>query len=189
VVLAAGVSSRLGVPKQLLIYRGQPLLAVVVQNLLASPVDEIIVVLGHMAEEVATALRGLPVKVVVNSKYADGLSSSLKAGLAALCDSVGAVLFVLGDQPLVQPETIKILIRQYEIHGGIVAPSFGGRRGNPVLFDRRLLSGIEFAGDAGGRVVIERHPEILHLVDVSDAGVLFDIDTWEDYHKLAGNSH
>jgi molybdenum cofactor cytidylyltransferase len=189
VVLAAGVSSRLGTPKQLLVYRGQPLLAVVVQSLLASPVDEVIVVLGHMADQAAKALQGLPVKVVINSDYAGGLSSSVKAGLAAVSDSVRAVLFVLGDQPLVKPETIRILIRQYEICGGIVAPRFRDRRGNPVLFDRRLLlSGVEFLeGDAGGRAIIERYPESLHQVDVPDEGVLLDIDTWEDYRRLVEN--
>ncbi|MFZ5632483.1 MAG: nucleotidyltransferase family protein [Bacillota bacterium] len=185
VVLAAGVSSRLGVPKQLLVYRGRPMLAVVVENLLKSPVDQVVVVLGHRADEVAVVLAGYRVEVVVNGAYSAGQATSLKAGLAALGGSVRAALFALGDQPLVKPQTIRLLVEQYKTSGGIVAPFFRGVRGNPVIFDRRFWPEINsLEGDVGAREVIQKHPERLHRVDVADRGVLIDIDTWEDYRRF-----
>ena len=185
VVLAAGTSSRLGTPKQLLPYQGRPVLAVVVQNLLNSPLDCVLVVIGHRAEEVAPALNGLPVDVVVNGQYATGQASSIKAGLAALGGGVEAALFVLGDQPLVKPGTIKMLVEGYRTGGGIVAPFYKGRRGNPVLFDRLFFQEMaSLEGDTGAREIIGRHPECFRRIDVPDPGVLLDIDTWEDYRRL-----
>lgn len=185
VVLAAGTSSRLGAPKQMLQYRGRPVLAMVVENILKSPVDRVVVVLGYRAEELAVILEGFPVETVVNGRYAGGQSTSVKAGLAALGGSAEAALFVLGDQPLVKPQTVRLLIERYRISGGIVAPYYRGQRGNPVLFGRRFFPEIEaLEGDAGAREIIKKHPESLNRVDVDDPGILFDIDTWEDYHCL-----
>ncbi|MHB8918782.1 MAG: nucleotidyltransferase family protein [Desulfocucumaceae bacterium] len=185
VVLAAGTSSRLGTPKQLLPYHGRPVLAMAVQNLLDSPVDCVLVVLGHRWGEVAAALKGLPVEVVVNSRYATGQASSIKAGLAALGGGVEAALFALGDQPLVQPGTIKMLVEGYRAGGGIVAPFYRGRRGNPVLFGRRFFNEMaSLEGDTGAREIMGKHPECFSRIDVPDPGVLLDIDTWEDYRRL-----
>ncbi len=185
VVLAAGTSSRLGTPKQLLPYRGRTVLAAVVETVLRSPVDQAVVVLGYRADEIAGCLAGLPVKVEVNSRYALGQATSLKAGLAALEGEVRAVLFMLGDQPAVSPVTVRLLVETHGITGGIVAPFFQGKRGNPVLFDRLFFSAIQsLEGDVGAREVIRRHPESLHRVDVPDPGVIADIDTWEDYRRL-----
>lgn len=185
VVLAAGTSSRLGTPKQLLEYRGRPVLAVVAGTLLQSPVDRVVVVLGHRSGEVAGALEGLPVKMVINSFYAAGQASSLKAGLEALEGPVDGVLFALGDQPLVKPGTVRLLVERFRETGGIAAPFYQGRRGNPVLFHRRFFPAIRsLEGDVGAREVIAAHPESLHRVDVDDPGVLLDIDTWEDYRRM-----
>jgi len=186
VLLAAGISSRLGAPKQLLAYRGRPLLAHVVENLLASQVDEVIVVLGSKAEEVMVVLAGYPVKVVINREYNTGQSTSLKAGLAALSGAVKAALFALGDQPLVSTQTIDLLIRNYRLAGGgIIAPYFNGNRGNPVLFDRKFFAEIcSLSGDVGAREVLGRYPDSLVKVDVLDRGVVFDVDTWVDYNEL-----
>lgn len=185
VVLAAGTSSRLGTPKQLLPYHGRPVLAAAVQNLMDSPVDCVLVVLGHRAGEVAAALKGFPVEMVVNSRYATGQASSIKAGLAALGGGAEAALFALGDQPLVKPGTIKMLVEGYRAGGGIVAPFYRGRRGNPVLFDRRFFNEMDFLeGDTGAREIMGKHPECFSRIDVPDPGVLLDIDTWEDYRRL-----
>lgn len=185
VVLAAGESSRLGVPKQLLVYQGVPLIAYVVDKLLRSQVDEVIVVLGSKAEEVNAALAGYPVKVVINREYRAGQSTSLKAGLAALSGAVKGALFALGDQPLVSIQTIDLLIKNYRLSGGIIAPYFNGKRGNPVIFDRKYFAAmLSLSGDVGAREVLRRHPESLIKVDVLDRGVVFDVDTWEDYHEL-----
>lgn len=197
IVLAAGTSSRMGRTKQLLEYHGRPLLRHVVDNLRRSGVDKILVVLGHRQAEVAKTLEGLPLQMVINRDYASGLSSSVKAGLKALtgsgCDRRNpaaetgrqGVLFVLGDQPLLKPETINLLIDEFMRHGGIVAPFYQGVRGNPVLFD--LSFGAEFdslQGDAGAREIIDRHPEALHKIEVTDPGILLDVDTPEDWELL-----
>lgn len=188
IVLAAGVSSRMGTPKQLLIYQGRPLLRHVVENLLKSQVDEIIVVLGHQGAEVAEALKGLPVRIIINQDYGSGQSTSVKAGLQALPASEGdlrGVLFFLGDQPFVKPETINLLIDHYRQQGGIIAPYYQGTRGNPVLFDQKFFAEFQvLTGDVGAREIISRHPEDLKKVDVPDRGVLQDIDTPEDYRDL-----
>jgi molybdenum cofactor cytidylyltransferase len=178
----------MGTTKQLLTYQGTPLLRFVVEKLLETQVQQVIVVLGHQALEVAEALAGLPVQLVINQLYASGQSTSLQAGLAALAEKPTpsqGVLFVLGDQPLVKQETINLLIDFHTQHGGIVAPYYLGVRGNPILFDHKFipeLSGL--TGDVGAREIIARHPEYLYKLNVQDQGILQDIDTLKDYHKL-----
>ncbi|OPX83731.1 MAG: Nicotine blue oxidoreductase [Pelotomaculum sp. PtaB.Bin104] len=188
VILAAGEASRMGVPKQLLSYQGRPLITHVVYNLLRSQVDEVVVVLGSRAEQVLEVLTGCPVKVVLNCAFATGQSSSLKAGLAVLDHSTQAVLFALGDQPLVDTRTINLVLKRYQSARGIIAPYFMGKRGNPVLFDRFFFTEISsLSGDVGAREIIRRHPESLVKVDVTDRGVVIDVDTWEDYRTLLAN--
>lgn len=191
IVLAAGISSRMKTPKQLLGYRGRPLLRHVVETLLQTVVDQIIVVLGHEAETIAGVLTGLPVTVVVNNNYEEGLSSSLKAGVSALLtegkigEGSEGVLFVLSDQPLIKPDTVDLLVQHYRRVGGIVAPFYQGVRGNPVVFDRKFFSEfLSLSGDTGARQVIASHPEDVCRVEVSDRGVVQDVDTWADYCEL-----
>ncbi|OPX90136.1 molybdenum cofactor cytidylyltransferase [Pelotomaculum sp. PtaB.Bin117] len=185
VVLAAGASSRLGVPKQLLAYRGRPIIAHVVENLLMSQLDEVIVVLGSRAEQVMEVLAGYSIRIINNHEFAAGQSTSLKAGIMSLSSATRAALFALGDQPLVSVQTINLLIHYYWLTGGIVAPYFKGKRGNPVLFDRDFFGEMSFlSGDVGAREVIRRHSKSLVRVDVEDSGVVFDVDTWGDYHDL-----
>lgn len=199
VVLAAGTSSRMGELKQLLTYQGQPLLRHVVDIVNQSSVDKIMVVVGHRLQEVTAALDGLPLQIVINHDYASGQSSSVKAGVKALgnCNSNpevktdrAGVLFVLGDQPLLKPETINLLIEGFLRHGGIIAPYYQGKRGNPVLFDLSFRPEFEaLQGDAGAREIITRHPELLHKIEVTDPGILVDVDTPEDLELLAKQSN
>lgn len=194
IVLAAGTSSRMGQLKQLLDYHGRPLLHHVVDNLCRSGVDKIVVVIGHRQSEVAAVLEGLPVQIVINPDYASGQSSSIKAGLKALAapgfDAVSGtgrqgVLFVLGDQPLLKPETINLLTEYFLRHGGIAAPYYRGVRGNPVLFDLSFWAEFDsLQGDTGAREIIARHPEALHKIEVTDPGIFFDVDTPEDLESL-----
>jgi molybdenum cofactor cytidylyltransferase len=186
----------MGSPKQLLVYQGRPMLRHVVENLLKSQVNDVMVVLGHQASKVAEALNELPVRIIINKDYTRGQSTSVRYGLAALHTSglsahhpakgnrLG-VLFVLGDQPLVKPETINLLIDHYRQYGGIIAPYYQGVRGNPVLFDNKFFDELQaLTGDVGAREIISRYPEQLRKVEVPDSGVLQDIDTPEDYQKL-----
>jgi molybdenum cofactor cytidylyltransferase len=183
VVLAAGVAKRMGQPKQLLPVAGQPMVRRVTEAVCAAGLQQVIVVLGAYAQAVARVLHGLPVELVNNPAWPDGLSTSVRAGIGALRPEIDAALLVLADQPHLGPELLCTLADRYRSTGApIVAPFFEGQRGNPVLFDRALfaeLRGVE--GDRGGRAIITRHEADLARVDVDDRAVLSDIDTLEDY--------
>lgn len=185
VVLAAGASTRLGTPKQLLPWGEDTLLGHVVDTVLSSEADPVVVVLGHQADACRAALGNRPVKVVVNSGWAQGQSSSLQAGLAALPANVSAALFPLVDQPGVAPSVIDSLIARHRTTlAPVIWPEHDGRRGNPVLFDRVIFPQLmSLTGDTGGRPVLRAHAEQAERVSVSDPGILFDIDTQDDYSR------
>jgi molybdenum cofactor cytidylyltransferase len=151
-------------------------------------VGKVVVVLGHRAEEVRETLKEYNVSLVHNPDYTGGQSTSLRAGLKAVDDSAEAVLFVLGDQPLLKTRTVNRIIEAYRLGTkGIVAPFYRGQRGNPVLFDKKFFPEIfALAGDTGARKIIDLHNTQLARVDVDDVGVIFDIDTREDYNRLMG---
>lgn len=186
ILLAAGSSSRLGQPKQLLDFNGRPLIRHIAEQALASRLASLTVVVGHRAGEVAAALDGLDLTLVENPLYAQGQSTSLKAGILALSRDRAAAMVLLVDQPFVDTHLIDRLIGLYEESGAlIVAPRFAGRRGNPVLFDRSLLPEIlTVLGDTGAREVIARHRERLATLELADDRPFLDIDTWDDYQEL-----
>lgn len=188
IILAAGASARMGRPKQLLPFGGKPMLRRVVETVLASPAEMVFVVLGHRAEEMRAALAGLPVQVVFNSDWERGLSSSLRAGLKALPPYVRAALFVLADQPNLTASLLARLIAHHRQSGApIVLPISRRERGNPVLFDRTLFPELmSLEGDVGGRMLIERHPNLVAGVEISYEEMPADIDTPEDYFSLRG---
>lgn len=193
IILAAGRSSRLGRPKQLLPLQGESLLRHTVRRALASSLDAVIVVVGHHAGEVRSAIADLPVRVVINPLAAKGQSTSVLAGLAALnhppthADDIEAVVILLGDQPGVAPAVIDALIACWrETGAAIVAPRYRDGLGNPVLFDRRILSELTtLTGDIGARDIIRAHQHAgdLTLLPV-DGPAPPDVDTEEDYAAL-----
>ena len=183
IVLAAGASTRMGRQKLTLpMADGRPLVRAAVEQVLAAGLDDVVVVLGREAEAVATALEGLPVRTVVNTHYAEGQSTSLRAGLDALRAGTAAAVVALGDQPLPDPQVIRRLVEAFRTSGRpIAAPVYRDGRGNPVLFAASLfdeLRGVQ--GDRGGRPVIARDPQRVAEVPV-DARMPADIDTPEDY--------
>ncbi len=187
IVLAAGKGSRMGQTKQLLPFRGQTMLECVVDNALASRLDRIILVLGFQAEAVARLFEGRDVTVVINQLYESGQSSSLKAGLQEVTHEADAVLFLLGDQPLITPETINHILSGYERsqNSTVVLPLFEGRRGNPVLFSRETFSRLAtLSGDCGARSLFAEYAGHILEVAVSDRFIITDIDTEEDFHRL-----
>ena len=190
VVLAAGASQRFGAPKQLLPWQGSTLLGHVVDVALASPVHEVVVVLGHQAEACRAELGDRPARVVVNPEWGLGQSSSVLAGLAALPAQVNAVLFLLADQPGVTPGVLNALIERHRATlAPVVWPEYRGRRGNPVLFDRVTFPELmRLSGDAGGRSVLQAHAQHAERVPVSDPSVVFDIDTQADYTRALGRA-
>ena len=188
IVLAAGRSSRMGGPNKLLaLHQGKPLVRHAVERALAAEAGPVTVVTGHQAEPVEQALAGLPVRFAHNADYAEGLSTSLKAGIAALPEEAGGAIVMLGDMPLVAPAVIRRLAAVFGEHPGAkaVVPTLLGERGNPVLIGRRLFAEIDrLSGDVGARRLIEAAGADLVETPVDDPGIHRDIDTPEALAKL-----
>ncbi len=182
VVLAAGRSRRMAPHNKLLVAdrTGKPMIARVIDNVLSSKARPILVVTGHMADEIERALGGRPVRYVHAAEYATGLSASLKAGIAAVSPEAAAALVCLGDMPLVTGRMIDRLLEAYDADEGrrIVLPTFRGKQGNPMLWDRRFFPEIlELSGDSGARALLARHLEQVAEVEMGEDAVLRDFDT------------
>ncbi len=186
IVLAAGTSSRMGRQKLLLpVTGGRPLVRLSVERVLAAALDHVVVVVGREAEAVRAALAGLPVRVVPNPRYAEGQSTSLRAGLEALPPGTEAAVLALGDQPLPDPALIRRLVARFrQGDAAVVVPRYQDGRGNPVLFAAAVFAELrELTGDQGGRGVVARDPGRVVEV-VVDARMPPDVDTWADYEML-----
>jgi molybdenum cofactor cytidylyltransferase len=188
-VLGAGRSRRMAPHNKLLVAdkSGKPMIARVLDNVLSSNARPILVVTGHQAEQVEHALGGRPVRYVHAPDYAEGLSASLKAGIAAVPTECAAVLVCLGDMPLVTGRMIDRLLSMYDPDEGrlIVLPTFRGKQGNPMLWDRRFFPEIlQIAGDSGARFLVGKHAEVVCEVEMADDAVLRDFDTTESLATL-----
>jgi molybdenum cofactor cytidylyltransferase len=183
ILLSAGESKRMGKPKQLMPLGSGTILEQAIDNLLNSVVDEIIVVLGHKAEEVIKTIAAKPVKIIFNPNYSQGMSTSIIAGLILVDPQSQAVMLALGDQPLVDGQTINKLIEEFHNHDkGIVIPTYQSRRGHPIIFDIKYKPELlELEGDIGGREIIKHHPDDVLEVAVDSESVITDIDTRDDY--------
>ncbi|HKA90382.1 MAG TPA: molybdopterin-binding/glycosyltransferase family 2 protein [Haliangiales bacterium] len=190
VVLAAGRSSRMGENKLLLPFGGKPIVARVVDEVLASRVRQVIVVVGHQAAEVRAALAGRRVTFAENPDYAGGLSTSLRRGLAAVGEDVDGAVICLGDMPLVKRADIDALVAAFDPEGDhtIYVPTFERKRGNPILWARRHFAEMSaLAGDAGAKSLLDQHADAVTLVPVADPGVTVDVDTPEALRALRGD--
>jgi molybdenum cofactor cytidylyltransferase len=183
IVLAAGESKRMGALKQLMPVGRSTLLEKTVDNLLNSSADETIVVVGHRAQEITGAIAPRPVKIAPNPNYQQGMSTSIIAGLKKIDPQSQAVMLALGDQPLVESQTINQLIDAFNHHDkGITVPTHRGKRGNPVIFAIKYKQELlKLKGDIGGREIIKAHPDDVLEVPVDSESVLSDIDTKDDY--------
>jgi molybdenum cofactor cytidylyltransferase len=181
IVLAAGRSTRMGGPNKLLAeIKGRPLVRIAAEQALASQAEPVIVVTGHQRERVEAALDGLPVTFVHNPDFADGLSASVKAGVAAAPDDVDGVIVCLGDMPQVNAPLIDKLIGAFDPEKGalVVVPTINGKRGNPVVWSRRFFPElVALQGDAGARHLIKSVPEAVVEVPLSGTAALVDVDT------------
>lgn len=187
IVLASGLSRRFGQSNKLLSpLGGVPIVRRTVQAYLESSLDPLLVVVGFEGEAVATALEGLPVHILRNSGYAQGQSRALVRAVADLPATVLGAVIGVGDQPLLTATVINTLIDTFRRSANpIVAPRYGGQRGNPVLFARSLFPElIEVQGDQGGRGVLARRPDQISLVDFTDPRLGADIDTPDDLQRL-----
>jgi len=182
-VLAAGRSTRMGGPNKLLAeVAGRALVRIAVEETLASRARPVIVVTGHQRERVEAVLSGLPVTFVHNPDFADGLSTSLKTGIAAVPADVGGAVVCLGDMPQVEASLIDRLITAFDPEHGalVVVPTIDGKRGNPVVWSRRFFFDLgALEGDVGARHLIASYPEAVVEVPVADTAAFVDIDTPE----------
>lgn len=186
-VMAAGRSSRMGANKLLMEDGGRPIVARVVEQALAADLAELLVVCGHQEPEVRAALAGRNVRFVSCPDYADGMSASLRAGLKGLSAEVDAALVLLGDMPRVGAGLLRRMIAAFNPTEGraIIVPAFEGKRGNPVLWDRRFFGQMmALAGDVGARHLIGEHAELVAEIEAEDTGIFLDIDTPEAYRGL-----
>ncbi|MXQ13166.1 nucleotidyltransferase family protein [Microvirga makkahensis] len=186
ILLAAGRGTRFGdEPKLLAQVGGKSLVRHAAEAAIRSTADPVVVVTGHLGEEVAAALEGLPVRIVRNALYAQGLSTSLKAGFSALPRRARAAIVLLGDMPFVTAGLIDALAAAWRDGGepAALVPTLNGRRGNPVVLSRALQGEIEsLSGDAGAGPVLRGRPDVLEW-PTTDPAVAQDIDTREE---LAG---
>lgn len=186
IILAAGQSSRMGQHKLLLPLLGKPLLLHAVASASAARCDDVLVVIGYRAEAVRQLLSDQPVRVVENPDFAQGQSTSVRAGIAALTPQTEAALILLGDQPLVSPTILQRLMHAWrDTARPIVAPYYAGQRGNPVLFARALFPELlTVTGDQGGREVLQRHAAEVEPVHIAQTEAAQDVDTWQEYQTL-----
>lgn len=189
VILAAGGSTRFGSPKQLARWGDKTFIEGVVDTALASAARPVVVVLGAEADRCRTLLADCPLEIVFNPAWAQGQSTSLRAGLAALPAHTGGALFLLIDLPGITPNLINGLIQRHrETLAPLVWPEAEGRRGNPVLFDRTLFPELEqISGDTGGKPVLLKYKDQAERVEVRDARVLQDFDRPEDLAAFLGS--
>ncbi len=186
IVLAAGASTRMnGRVKQLLPWRGKTLIENAIHAGAQSQADETLVVLGAHADAIQPIVEKTGARVVVNSEWAEGHATSIRAGLNALAPEIAAAIFINADQPFLTPAVVDALIRRYrETDAPIIASVFAGRRGSPVLFDCAYFAELkELRGEQGGRELLAKYP--VARVEFDDARLAIDVDTWEDYERVS----
>lgn len=188
VLLAAGQSRRMGPHNKLVMpLAGKPLVRRMVEMILAARPAQVVVVTGHEPAVVAAAVAGLPVTVVHNPRYGDGLSTSLQAGLAGVTADMEGAMICLADMPSLTPAHLTKLMAGFDPSAGkaIGVPTHNGKRGNPVLWARELFVQMrEIAGDVGAKALIGANESLVYEVEFGDTAVLTDLDTpeqWSEY--------
>ncbi len=190
IIMAAGMSKRFGQPKQLLQIGGEFIINRVVDAALSSDLDKVSVVLGHCRNEIRAAmgdrLKAPHLDLVINRDYRQGLSRSLNCGVRAIRSGYAACLFLPADQPLLDADTINLLIERFRLSGkGICVPLCRGERKTPTLFSHRYYDRLlSITGDTGARAIIAKRPEDVLLVEFDRADTFQDVDTPEDLARI-----
>jgi molybdenum cofactor cytidylyltransferase len=182
-LMAAGMSTRMGRNKLLLPFNGHTVVAETCDRLLQSHVSKIIVVLGNDQDKVFNELKDKRVVFVINPNYDLGMSTSLRSGVSYLPDDTKFFMVALGDQPLVSVSAYNALIGAtcYTSHK-IFIPTYGRERGNPTILSAEFIPEImDTTGDIGGRELVRRHPETVQEVPVINEGVIINMNTPEEY--------
>jgi molybdenum cofactor cytidylyltransferase len=183
-VLAAGASTRLGQPKQLVQIGGRPALHIALSNAVAVAGNAVTVVIGANANELSYLLSHSPASSIVNRQWEEGIASSLRCGLSVVPAAADAVMIVLGDQVCVTSDDLKRLLAAWQRQDGdIAAATYDRHVGVPAIFPRWCFSELaQLRGDEGARKILQRNPDRLVRVPMSNAG--FDLDTPEDLAAL-----
>jgi molybdenum cofactor cytidylyltransferase len=190
IILAAGMSIRMGEPKLLLPLAGKPLFRHVIDSILCNSMQPIYLVAGKYIEEIRQQSEEYPeVKIIHNPNYSDGMSTSLKLGVQSIKEHVDAVMIFLADQPLISLEVIRALEEKYieckDEGVRIVRPKYEGREGHPILVDALILNEFHsIKGDQGGKSIIKRYDAVTETVSFDNSMWGFDVDTPEDIDKV-----
>ena len=192
IILAAGASRRLGRPKQLLPLGGRPLLDWVLEAARGATLVQLVLVLGHEAEMIQASVNHVDFDVVLNDRYAEGMSRSLRLGLEVLRPEVMAAIVLTGDQPFINATHIMALRQSWENTGEpIIATDFGDHLGSPMLLARTMWPLVaEIRGDQGARALMKGHRDSVVTVAAGDPRAALDVDTEEGYataRELAGD--
>jgi molybdenum cofactor cytidylyltransferase len=184
IILAAGNSRRMGQSKALMEWNGTPFVRVCALKAISSGLDPILIVAGEKFSQISDCVKDLPVQVIENLDWNEGQSTSLRVGIKSLPKRIGGAIFLLVDQPQIPITLIRKLVSEHaSTMSTIILPESGGRRANPVLFDRKTFQALtEIQGDIGGKVIFSKFP--VHPILWFDESILLDIDTPEDYQKL-----
>ena len=189
IILAAGASRRMGQPKQLLPYRGQTLLSHVIQCATASSCNPVTVILGANADKIEPEISRLPIKIVKNTQWNEGISSSIRCGINYVQEqlfNIDAIVFLTCDQPFISAEIIEQLINSYHSTNKnklIVASNYGKAIGIPVLLTCHFFSELmELKGDRGAKKIINQYRDLVHHINFPLGEI--DLDTLEDYQQL-----
>ncbi len=176
----------MGAPKLLLEVGGRTLLARVIAAARASRCDDVLVVVGEQADRVGREAARAGVRSILNPRYAEGMGTSLAAGIAALSPDCEAAVVLLGDQPCLDPAVVDALIEAYHATGKpIVAARYGAVVGAPTLIARALFAeAARLSGDTGGRPLIQRHPDLVAEVPLGSEASSWDVDTPEDLERF-----
>jgi molybdenum cofactor cytidylyltransferase len=187
IVLAAGASTRMGTPKQLLLFQGRSLLRSIAEAAIASRCNPIVVVLGSQADRIEIEVDALDLHSVVNLEWAKGMGTSIAAGMTALTSiesDLDAVVIAVSDQPFVGSDLLNRLVESYQAtQSPIVASAYANTLGVPALFDRSFFTALmTIDRDVGARGLIERHAEKVVRVPFPDGAI--DVDTPTQYQQL-----
>lgn len=182
-IVAAGLSSRMGKLKALLPVGGEPMIRLTAKKLLEADAEEIVAVTGYRREEIEAALAGLPVRFAHNENYAvTQMFDSVKLGLRAVPEEYGRVLSCPVDCPSFQTDTARQLL---EIWGDFVTPLYNGKAGHPIVIDRSAFPAVlAYEGEGGLRGAMEQEGLFTRYLAVNDGGILADVDTPRDYETL-----
>jgi molybdenum cofactor cytidylyltransferase len=190
IILAAGAATRFGQPKQLLRLKDKYLIEWVLDAALNSRLSRIVLVLGYAHQKILQALgektQHSKLHIEVNPYYKKGQSQSLRIGLSKLKSDFPAVIFLLGDQPLLNSATINTLLERFwSVDSDICVPTYRGQRKNPAIFSRRFYHLLmDLKGDTGARQLIDDNPDQVLTIEIDDPLCFFDIDTPQDFKNL-----